>query len=91
MEIPFDPPKSERNLRERNLGFERAADFDFLSAAYFGELRKGEYRTVAVGYLDHRLHLLCFISKPGGIGVISLRKANDREARKYGRAKTIDK
>jgi len=47
-------------------------------------------RLVAVGYLHKRLHILCFLPKAGGIRVISFRKANDREARKYGRAKTID-
>ena len=90
MEIAFDPAKNVRNLRERNLGFEEAADFDFSSANYEMEERKGEKRTVAVGYLRGRLHVLCFIPQPGGIRVISFRKANDREARKHGKPKTID-
>jgi uncharacterized DUF497 family protein len=90
VEITFDPRKSERNLRERNLGFEQAMDFDYTSASYFGEVRKGEHRLVAVGYLGNRLHILCFLPKVGGVRVISFRKANDREARKYGRPKTID-
>jgi uncharacterized DUF497 family protein len=90
VEITFDPRKSERNLRERNLGFEQAADFDFASASFFGEVRKGEHRLVAVGYLRNRLHILCFLPKMGGIRMISFRKANDREARKYGKPKTID-
>lgn len=90
MEITFDPRKSERNLRERNLGFEEAADFDFASASYFNEVRNGENRLIAVGYLKKRLHILCFLPTRGGVRVISFRKANDREARKYGKAKTID-
>jgi uncharacterized DUF497 family protein len=45
---------------------------------------------VAAGYLHRRLHILCFLPKAAGIRVISFRKANDREARKYGRPKTID-
>ena len=90
MEITYDPRKSERNLRERNLGFEQAAEFDFASASYFNELRNGEHRLVAVGYLEKRLHILCFLPKTGGIRVISFRKANDREASKYGKPKTID-
>ena len=90
VEITFDPRKSERNIKERNLGFEQAADFDFVSAMYEAEFRNGEYRIVAAGYLNSRLHILCFIPKPGGIRVISFRKANDREARKYDRPKTID-
>ena len=91
MEITFDPRKSERNLRERNLGFEQAADFDFTSASYFNEVRNGEHRLLAVGYLNKRLHVLCFLPKDHGIRVISFRKANDWEARKYGKPKTLDK
>ena len=90
VEITFDPRKGERNLRERNLSFERAAEFDFASASYFSEVRKGEHRAIAVGYLKKRLHILCFLPKTGGVRVISFRKANDREARKYGKPKTID-
>ncbi|HTX77664.1 MAG TPA: BrnT family toxin [Terracidiphilus sp.] len=90
MEITFDPRKHERNLRERKLGFDEAAKFDFLSASYFGEVRGGENRVVAVGYLGNRLHMLCFIPTIAGIRVISFRKANEREARKYGKAKTLD-
>ena len=91
MEITYDPRKHERNLRERALGFDEAAHFDFLSAFYFGEFRGGENRVVGIGYLGKRLHVLCFIPINNGIRVISFRKANDREARKYGKPKTIDK
>lgn len=90
VEITFDPHKSERNRRERHLGFEQAADFDFATATYENEVRHGEKRMVAAGYWNRRLHILCFLPKPGGIRVISFRKANDREARKYGKIKTID-
>jgi hypothetical protein len=90
VEITFDPRKSERNLRERNLGFEQAADFDFATATYDNEVRNGEKRLIAAGYLNRRLHILCFLPKFGGIRVVSFRKANDREARKYGKPKTID-
>jgi hypothetical protein len=67
-----------------------AADFDFETAFYFTEFRKGEARRVAVGYLDGRLHMLCYIPKPDGLRVISFRKSNSREAKKYGKSQTID-
>ena len=89
MEISFDPRKNERNLRERSLGFDEAVNFDFLSATYLSEVRKGENRLVAIGYLGRRLHVLCFV--PTGIRVISFRKANVREARRYAKPKTIDR
>lgn len=90
MGISYDPAKNERNIRERGLSFERAADFDFSTAVYFTELRKGETRRVAVGYLDGRLHLLCYLPNEDGIRVISFRKTNKREAKLYGKPQTID-
>lgn len=92
--ISFDPAKNERNIRERGLSFERAADFDFATAVFNTEVRKGETRRIAVGYLDTRLHLLCYIPSSDGIRVISFRKTNKREAKRYGKpqiqSQTID-
>jgi uncharacterized protein len=90
VEITYDPAKSERNMRERGLSFERAADFDFSSAVFLTEIRKGETRRVAIGYLDKRLHVLCYVPKPDGIRVISFRKANKQEAKRHGKPKTLD-
>jgi uncharacterized DUF497 family protein len=44
----------------------------------------GETRYVAIGWLSERLHVLCFTTTDDGIRVISLRKANDREVKRYG-------
>lgn len=90
MAITYDPAKNERNIRERRLSFDRATDFDFESAVFNTELRQGEIRRVAVGYLDKRLHVLCYIPQPDGVRVISFRKANKREAKRYGKPQTID-
>jgi uncharacterized protein len=88
--ITFDPAKNERNIRERGLSFERAADFDFASALIADYSRNGEMRRIAVGYLDKRLHLLCYLPQPDGIRVISFQKTNKREAKLYGKPQTID-
>jgi uncharacterized DUF497 family protein len=89
--ISYDPAKNERNVRERGLSFERAADFDFTTAVFFTEIRDGgELRRVAIGYLDRRLHLLCYIPRADGIRVISFRKTNKREAKLYGKTQTIN-
>jgi uncharacterized DUF497 family protein len=92
MKIEFDPAKSEKNARERDLPFERAADFDWDGAIYAEDSRNPypERRFVAVGYLDERLHFLCFIPIEGGVRIISFRKANTREAHTYGKALTLD-
>ena len=90
MAVTYDPAKNERNIRERGLSFERAAEFDFATAVFNTEIRKGETRRVAVGYLEKRLHLLCYIPNPDGVRIISFRKANAREAKRYGKPQTID-
>ena len=54
MEISFDPIKNDRNIRERQLSFERVAEVDFNTALVFPDTRKayGETRYVALCYLD---------------------------------------
>jgi hypothetical protein len=91
--IEFDPLKSAGNEAKRLLPFERAADFEWPDAMIIPDDRNDypESRFIAIGYLDARLHVLCFAPIEGGIRVISLRKANMREARKYGRPITIDR
>lgn len=90
MRLEYDLAKNERNIRERGLSFERAVDFGFESAAFIPDRRRnyGEERFVAIGYLDNRLHVLCFTAIEYGIRVISFRKANRREAQKYGKPLT---
>ena len=85
MKIEFDPSKSRRNASERGLPFDLAADFDWESALYAADTRFSypERRFVALGYLGRRLHVICFTPISGGIRVISFRKANDREVKRY--------
>ena len=90
MRISFDRAKNERNIRNRGLSFESAAEFDFEGALYVVDERRdyGETRYVAVGMLGVRLHVLCFAETVEGIRVISFRKANPREVKRYVKAKT---
>ncbi len=86
MEISFDPAKSERNAAERELPFDLAAEFDFETALIWVDRRFSypETRWLAVGWLRERLHVVCYVEAEDGIRVISLRKANRREVRRYG-------
>lgn len=92
MRITFDPAKNQRNIRERGLPFESVAAFDFDSALVRVDDRRpyGETRYVAMGWLHGRLCVLCFTEAPGGIRVISLRKANPREVRRHAQNPTTD-
>lgn len=85
MHIEFDADKNDTNIHDRGLSLGRATDFDFDSAIIKRDMRKAypEARYVAVGFLDARLHVLCFTPIAGGIRVISFRKANQREVRDY--------
>lgn len=93
MDITYDPTKDERNIRERGLSFERARDFDFGTAVLAVDNRRdyGETRLVSLGYLDGRLHVLCFVETAAGIRVISFRRANAREVRRYESAQAADR
>lgn len=60
MEITFDPAKNERNIRERGLSFELAAEFDFGSALTMEDIRHdyGESRVRCLGLIGPDLHAL---------------------------------
>jgi uncharacterized DUF497 family protein len=84
--ITFDSNKNLRNIAIRGLSFDRAADFDFASAITQIDDRNdyGEIRFTSLGYLDGRLHVLCFLyADESSIRVISFRKANQREVKRY--------
>jgi len=88
MKIEFDSKKSEKNALERELPFQLVEYFEWDTAIYEEDTRKlyPEQRFVAVGYLNSRLHVVCFTPIIEGIRVISFRKANSREVRSYEEA-----
>jgi uncharacterized DUF497 family protein len=90
MIIDYDPKKSSKNSIERNLSFDCLSDFEWETAAYSEDQRKdySERRIVGVGYIKERLHVVCFTPIKGGVRVISFRKANKREVKRY--EETID-
>lgn len=90
MKIVYDSSKNQQNILTHNLSVERAAEMDFSLAVYFVDNRNdySEVRRIAVGYVDNRLHILCYTIRSGNMHVISFRKANNKEAKKYGKSKT---
>ena len=75
MKIEFDAAKSENNARERNLPFHLVENFDWETALIAKDDRRvyPESRLVAIGYLENRLHVLCFTPIEEGVRIISLR------------------
>ena len=88
MEISYDLAKNARNIAERGLSFDLAGEFDFETAVFAVDTRRdyGEIPYRALGLLDGRVHALVFVETPQGIRVISFRKANKREVRRYEQA-----
>jgi len=88
MDISFDAPKNERNRRERRLSFELVQNFDWSSALIKEDNRReyGERRFQALGFIEERLFMLVFTPRPPKVHVISLRKANEREIKRYHEA-----
>ena len=88
MEVEFDPVKNAANIRDRGLSFELAAEFDFGTALIWQDARKAypEVRFSALGLVGARVHSLVFAETPRGIRVISFRKANQREVKRYEKA-----
>ena len=84
-DISFDPAKNERNIASRGISFEVAEQFEWDTALIAEDLRKeyGERRFQALGLIAGRLHAMVFTPRGGKVHVISLRKANRREMRRY--------
>jgi uncharacterized DUF497 family protein len=85
MRIDFDPDKSARNEQERGLSFSVVERFDWEGALYTEDTRHDypERRFVALGRIGQRVHVVCFTPIDGGVRIISFRKANAREVRRY--------
>jgi uncharacterized DUF497 family protein len=88
MEISYDPAKNVANVAAGRPSFDEVARFDFQTAAFAVDDRHdyGEIRYRGFGFLDGRLHALVFVETRTGIRVISFRKANKREVKRYEKA-----
>ncbi len=88
MNTTFDPAKEARNRLKHGISLAEAARLDWDMALVSLDDRQdyGELRQVAVAPMDGRLWVVVFTDRPEGRRVISLRKANLREYRRYEQA-----
>ncbi|MGO8755252.1 MAG: BrnT family toxin [Gallionellaceae bacterium] len=86
MKITFEPKKNADNIRERQLSFDEVSKLEWSSAVILEDVRKeyGERRFRVFGYIDERLYAVVFTPREGAVHVISFRKANSREVKRYG-------
>jgi uncharacterized protein len=85
LRITFDPAKRMATLVERGLDFTDSA-LVFEGVTLDAEDRRanyGETRIITAGRLRGRMVIIVWTPRGGARHVISMRKANDREQRRY--------
>ena len=87
MQIEFDQDKRDKALIERGLDFGRATEIFAGVHVTAADNRKdyGEQRFITVGLLDSRLVVMVWTPRGEVRRIISLRKANEREIKKFAR------
>ena len=89
MKVTFDPAKDAANMAKHGVSLTEAAGFEWGTAVVWPDTRRdyGEARMVALGYIGLRIMALVFVDrppeKPTERRIISLRKANSREVKRY--------
>jgi uncharacterized DUF497 family protein len=83
--LSYNQAKNESNILLRGLDFNLVKDFNWFLATIYEDTRKnyGENRFVAIGSIDESIYVVIFTPRGNKIHVISLRKANKREVKKY--------
>ena len=86
MKIEFNISKSLTNTHLRGLPFDLVEwGFDWASAIMRQDTRKSypEPRIEAIGFIGERLFVVIFTPIVDGVRIISFRKANQREVKRY--------
>ncbi len=85
--VGFDQAKNASNLASRGLSFELVEQMEWATALMQEDTRKayGERRFQVLGFIGERLHAVVFTPREGKVHVISLRKANSREVKRYAK------
>jgi uncharacterized protein len=81
----WDEAKRRANLGKHGLDFAAMERFDWETSAASPDTRLayGEPRLIVLGRIDGRLHVLIATLRGDRMRIISLRKANERERRKW--------
>jgi len=85
MNIEFDPIKNLINYQKHGVYLTDAASFEWESAIIWQDMRYDyqEPRMVSLGYIENRLFCMVFVDRTETRRIISLRKANNREIKRY--------
>ncbi len=85
MKIIYDPAKRAKTLKDRGIDFEEASEVFAGAAMDFQDTRQdyGETRIITFGFLDNRMVVIVWTQRGETRHIISMRKANEREIKKY--------
>ena len=89
MEYEWDEAKRLSNLKKHGVDFADALEFDWEGALVQLDNRfdYGEQRFLALGLFRDRIHSVAYTKRHGVTRIISFRKAEKREARRYEKEK----
>ena len=81
----FDPAKSDANWRKHGVSLRLAASIDWPEVWSAPDDRRdyGELREIGYAPIDGYLYCVVFTQRGGTFRVISLRRANSREVKRY--------
>jgi len=87
-DIEYDHAKDAINREKHGIALADVVLFEWETANIEEDTRHdyGERRFEATGYIGHRLHVLVFCFRGAVRRIISLRKANPREMKRYAEA-----
>ena len=87
MDFEWDEAKDAANRAKHGVGFDFARELQWEDARPEKDVRAeyGEDRFIIYAYREARLYACVFTLRQERIRIISLRKANKREERDYGR------
>ena len=85
MKITFDAAKRDKNVEEKGLDFVNAGEVFEGATATVRDERKdyGETRFTTTGRLGGRIVVVVWTPRGNARKIISMRKANEREIKKY--------
>lgn len=85
MEITFDPVKDTANIKKHGMSLVEANRFEWETAIIWADMRwdYGEARMIGFVLIGTRLYCVIFTDRGNARRIISLRKANEREVRRY--------
>ncbi len=88
MNITFDPAKDAINTEKHGMSLAEASEIEWETLWAYEDTRAnyGEIRMIGFAYIGLRLHCVVYTDRGDDRRVISLRKANKREEKRYAAA-----